>query len=84
MYRLRRWSEQLHRSIERGTAKADRGPGTRAIVGIDEVSYHVSAGKYAKLVYDLERSVVVWVGQGRWRRSRRHHRPVLPTINLSG
>ena len=32
----------------------------------NEVSYH-KRHKYATLVYDLERSVVVWVGQGRGR-----------------
>ena len=57
-------SEQLHRSIERHR-EGHRVRGLR-IVGIDEVSYH-KRHKYATLVYDLERSVVVWVGQGRGR-----------------
>ena len=37
------------------------------VIGIDEISYR-KRHKYATLVYDLERSVVVWVGQGRGRR----------------
>ena len=36
------------------------------VIGIDEISYR-KRHKYATLVYDLERSVVVWVGQGRGR-----------------
>jgi transposase len=57
-------SDQLHRSIERHR-QGHRVRGLR-VVGIDEVSYH-KRHKYATLVYDLERSVVVWVGQGRGR-----------------
>lgn len=57
-------SDQLHRSIER-YREGHRVRGLR-VVGIDEVSYH-KRHKYATLVYDLERSVVVWVGQGRGR-----------------
>jgi transposase len=57
-------SDQLHRSIER-QREGHRIRGLR-VVGIDEVSYH-KRHKYATLVYDLERSVVVWVGQGRGR-----------------
>ena len=57
-------SDQLHRSIERHR-QGHRVRGLR-IIGIDEVSYH-KRHKYATLVYDLERSVVVWVGQGRGR-----------------
>lgn len=56
--------EQLHRSIERHR-EGHRVRGLR-VVGVDEVSYH-KRHKYATLVYDLERSVVVWVGQGRGR-----------------
>ena len=57
-------SDQLHRSIER-QREGHRIRGLR-VIGIDEVSYH-KRHKYATLVYDLERSVVVWVGQGRGR-----------------
>lgn len=57
-------SEQLHRSVTR------RRTGHRIrrlrVIGIDEISYH-KRHRYATLVYDLERSVVVWVGQGRGR-----------------
>ena len=55
-------SDQLHRSSYR---HGHRVRGVR-VIGIDEVSYH-KRHKYATLVYDLERSVVVWVGQGRGR-----------------
>lgn len=57
-------SEQLHRSIERGRA-GHRIRGLR-MLGIDEVSFR-KGHKYATLVYDLERSVVVWVGYGKGR-----------------
>ena len=57
-------SEQLHRIIER------RRTGHRIrrlkTLGIDEISY-AKGHKYATLVYDLERSRVVWVGQGKAR-----------------
>ena len=59
-------SDQLHRSIER-IRSGHRVRGLKTI-GIDEISY--SAGhKYATLVYDLERSVVVWIGQGKGRKT---------------
>ena len=57
-------SDQLHRSIERYRS-GHRVRGLR-VIGIDESSYR-KRHKYATLVYDLERSVVVWVGQGRGR-----------------
>ena len=57
-------SDQLHRSIERYRS-GHRVRGLR-VIGIDEISYR-KRHKYATLVYDLERSVVVWVGQGRGR-----------------
>ena len=57
-------SDQLHRLIERRrTGHRIRGLKT---VGIDEISY-AKGHKYATLVYDLERSRVVWVGQGKAR-----------------
>ena len=64
-------SDQLHRSIER-YRHGHRVRGVR-VIGIDEVSYH-KRHKYATLVYDLERSVVVWGRPGAW---PRYHRPVL-------
>jgi len=57
-------SEQLHRSIER-RREGHRIRDLRTL-GIDEVSYS-KGHKYATLVYDLERAVVVWVGRGRGR-----------------
>ncbi len=57
-------SEQLHRSIERRRS-SHRLRGLR-MLGIDEVSY-CKRHKYATLVYDLERAVVVWIGRGRGR-----------------
>ena len=59
-------SDPLHRLIER------RRTGHRIrdlkTVGIDEISY-AKGHKYATLVYDLERSRVVWVGQGKARKT---------------
>jgi len=59
-------SDQLHRSIER----AREGHRIRDLrtLGIDEISYS-KGHKYATVVYDLERAVVVWVGQGKGRES---------------
>jgi len=59
-------SGQLHRSIERHR-DGHRIRDLRAL-GIDEVSYS-KGHKYATLVYDLERAVVVWVGRGKARES---------------
>jgi len=58
------FSDLLHRSISRLRA----GHRTRGlkIIGIDEISYH-KGHKYATLIYDLDRSCVVWVGQGKGR-----------------
>ena len=36
------------------------------MIGIDEISY-CKGHKYATIVYDLERSCVVWVGKGKAR-----------------
>ena len=57
-------SDQLHRLIERRRT----GHRIRALttLGIDEISY-AKGHKYATLVYDLERSCVVWVGKGKAR-----------------
>jgi transposase len=57
-------SEQLHRSVTR--RRAGHRIRRLRVIGIDEISYH-KRHRYATLVYDLERSVVVWVGQGRGR-----------------
>ena len=57
-------SDQLHRLIERRRT----GHRIRALttLGIDEISY-AKGHKYATLVYDLERSCVVWIGKGKAR-----------------
>ena len=57
-------SDQLHRLIERRRT----GHRIRALttLGIDEISY-ARGHKYATLVYDLERSCVVWIGKGKAR-----------------
>lgn len=57
-------SNHLHRSITR-IRSGHRIRGLRS-VGIDEISYK-KGKKYATLVYDLERSRVVWVGKGKGR-----------------
>jgi transposase len=56
----------LHRTIER-VRDGHRIRGLRAI-GIDEVSYR-KGHKYVTVVYDLNRSCVVWVGPGKNRES---------------
>jgi len=57
-------SDQLHRTITR-IRDGHRIRGLKCI-GIDEISY-CKGHKYATIVYDLERSCVVWVGQGKGR-----------------
>jgi len=57
-------SDQLHRSID-GIRSGHRIRRLKTI-GIDEISY-CKGHKYATLVYDLDRSVVVWVGEGKGR-----------------
>ena len=52
-------SDQLHRSIER-IRSGHRIRGFKTL-GVDEIAYS-KGHKYATLVYDLDRSVVVWVG----------------------
>jgi transposase len=37
-------------------------------LGVDEISY-CKGHKYATLVYDLDRSFVVWVGEGKGRQT---------------
>ncbi len=57
-------SDQLHRSIKR-IRYGHKVRGLKTI-GIDEISY-CKGHKYATVVYDLDRSCVVWVGQGKGR-----------------
>lgn len=57
-------SDQLHRCINR-IRKGHRIRGLKS-VGIDEIAYCKNY-KYATLVYDLDRSKVVWVGKGKGR-----------------
>ncbi|MCP4943895.1 MAG: hypothetical protein GY924_18210, partial [Planctomycetaceae bacterium] len=57
-------SDQLHQCIKRIRA-GHRIRGLKTI-GIDEISY-CKGHKYATLVYDLDRSVVLWVGEGKGR-----------------
>lgn len=58
------YSETLHRLIQ----KLREGHRIRSLksIGIDEISY-CKGKKYATIVYDLERSVVVWIGKGKGR-----------------
>jgi transposase len=57
-------SDVLHRLITRTRA----GHKIRGLVtlGVDEISYR-KGKKYATIVYDLDRSCVVWVGKGKGR-----------------
>jgi transposase len=57
-------SDLLHRTITR-LRSGHRVRGLRTI-GIDEISY-CKGHKYATVVYDLDRSCVVWVGSGKGR-----------------
>ena len=59
-------SDQLHRAITR-IRDGHRIRGLKA-VGIDEISY-CKGHKYATIVYDLDRSCVIWVGQGKERKT---------------
>jgi transposase len=57
-------SDLLHRVITR-TREGHKIRGLR-MIGVDEISY-CKGHKYATIVYDLERSCVVWVGKGKAR-----------------
>lgn len=57
-------SDLLHRTIGR-LREGHRIRGLK-IIGVDEISYR-KGQKYATLVYDLERSCVVWIAQGKGR-----------------
>jgi len=56
------FSDVLHRTIAR-TRDGHRIRGLKAI-GVDEISYQ-KGHKYVTVVYDLDRSRVVWVGKGK-------------------
>lgn len=58
------FSDVLHRVIER----VRRGHKIRGLVtvGVDEISYR-KGRKFATIVYDLDRSEVIWVGKGKGR-----------------
>jgi transposase len=57
-------SDLLHQSI----ARSRDGHGIRELksMGVDEISY-CKGQKYATIVYDLDRSCVLWVGKGKGR-----------------
>jgi len=57
-------SDSLHRTINR-IREGHKIKGLKSI-GIDEISYE-KGRKYATIVYDLDRSCVVWVGKGKAR-----------------
>lgn len=57
-------SDLLHRIINR-TRKGHKIKNLK-LIGIDEISY-CKGHKYATIVYDLERSCVIWVGKGKAR-----------------
>lgn len=56
----------LHRAITR-VRKGHRIRGLKTL-GIDEISY-AKGHKYATVVYDLDRSCVVWIGRGKGRKT---------------
>ncbi len=57
-------SDILHRVITR--TRADHRIRGLVTLGVDEISYR-KGQKYATIVYDLDRSCVVWVGEGKGR-----------------
>jgi transposase len=57
-------SDQLHRSI--GRLREGHKIRDLKTMGIDEISY-CKGQKYATVVYDLDRSCVIWVGRGKGR-----------------
>ena len=57
-------SDLLHRAINR-SREGHKIRGLRT-VGVDEISY-AKGHKYATVVYDLDRSCVVWIGAGKGR-----------------
>ncbi|MDY6857593.1 MAG: ISL3 family transposase, partial [Thermodesulfobacteriota bacterium] len=59
-------SDMLHRTITR-IRDGHRIRGLKC-AGVDEISY-CKGHKYATIVYDLDRACVVWVGQGKGRKT---------------
>jgi transposase len=57
-------SDLLHRTISR--LRKDHRIANLKSIGIDEISY-CKGHKYATVVYDIDRSCVVWVGKGKGR-----------------
>ena len=57
-------SDTLHRCVERERSGHEIGELTS--LGIDEISY-AKGRKFATIVYDLEKSKVVWIGKGKGR-----------------
>jgi len=57
-------SDILHKSIER--ARDGHKITNLTSLGIDEISYE-KGRKFATIVYDLERSCVIWIGKGKGR-----------------
>lgn len=62
-------SDILHRCVQR--ERKDHEIGTLTSLGIDEISY-TKGKKFATIVYDLERSKVVWIGKGKGRETIDH------------
>ena len=59
-------SDLLHRIVRRARGRHKiRGLKT---LGVDEISY-ARGHRYATVVYDLDRSCVVWVGRGKARQT---------------
>jgi transposase len=59
-------SNILHKCIDR--ARDGHKIKNLTSIGIDEISYE-KGHKYATIVYDLERSCVIWVGKGKGRKT---------------
>jgi transposase len=57
-------SDILHRTIER--LRHNHHIRALKTIGVDEVAYH-KGKRYATVVYDLDRGVVVWIGKGKGR-----------------
>ena len=76
-------SDILHRLIKR--VRKDHRIRDLKRIGIDEISY-AKGHRYATLVYDLDRSCVVWVGRGQRPRDPRSvlHRGLTKKPRSSG
>ena len=62
-------SDTLHRCVER--ERSNHEIGELKSLGIDEISY-AKGRKFATIVYDLDRSKVVWIGKGKGRETIDH------------